>query len=323
MTGVAVVLVVCGFVGLHLALDRTRWPETRAFVGGGGVLLLAYLAYNADLMGNPLINPYTLSSTFSNDNVGFGGHHTPEHALSNTYTSVTLLDAVLFGWPPGFAFLLVLLPFVLGTRDRWDYLFGGAVLSIAAAWFFYIDVFIMYGPRFWYEMTPLLVLLAARGVSLSIDRARAFSSRLRPSGVGQTLVAPAVVVTVVGLVVVSVASWWAPPRAGRPFYAFVPTNVRDLASFNSTDRRILDTINELDLHRAVVLVEECPATWWCYGSVFPENDPLLEGDVVFARDRGSAIDQQLRAHYPDRAFYRATYTQPAVVNALTAEAAGP
>jgi hypothetical protein len=309
LTGFVAVVIVGAFLGLHVARERWRWrPELLAFLAAGGAFLLTYFAYNTYLMGSPLDNPYTLSNTASSDNLGFAGHLSPQLAFSNLYTSVTMLDVVLFGSPPGVAFLAVLLPFLLGTRNRWDYLFGALALGIAVAWFFYIDPFITYGPRLWYEMTPLLALLAARGVSLAVIRAQHLARKRSPGSLGDLIIVPVAAAVVGAGVVLSLLSWWAPPSPDRPGYTGVPQNVRDLRGFNGVDGRLVDAAMALDPYHAIVLVKDnCPP---CFVPALAQNDPLLQGTIIFARDRGPATNEQLTEFYPGRSLYRATDTRP-------------
>jgi len=249
-------------------------------------------------------NPYRVSGTLSGNTLGFGGRHTVERAVSNTYTNLTLLDVVLFEAAPGVSVALILLPFALGTRRAWDYVFAALCGGIVAGWFFYIDPYIMYGPRFWYEMMPLLVVLMARGISLLVERGRALA---RAFGASQLERVPAGLagLAVAGLLGTSFVAWWGPRSPQRPQLQFVPQNVRDLRGFAFVDTRLLDLVRGHALHHALILVtDECGQ---CYGSVFPQNDPFLQGDIVYARDRGVETTRALRAIYPDRRFYRATY----------------
>jgi hypothetical protein len=315
LTGVVAVLVTGVFVTIY-HFRKWRTPELLALVSTGGLMFVAYLTYNTYTMGSPFATPYTLSNTASLDNLGFWGHHTIEHAFSNVYTSLTMLEVVLFAWPANLASLLWFLPFLLGSTNRYDYFFGALSLGIVIAWFFYIDPFIMYGPRFWYEMTPLLVLLSARGVSLGVKRGERLVRVLAGRSALEYIVRAFATAAVAGLVVVSVWQWWGPRNSSQPSYAFVPQNVRDLRSFNSTDARILNAVAAAGVHYAVVLVSDDCQGWWCFGSVFPQNDPQLDTDVVYARDRSPELTTQLRQLYPDRAFYRATYTEPSEIKPL-------
>jgi hypothetical protein len=230
---------------------------------------------------------------------------------------------VLLAWPAGVALALLWLPFVLGTRNPWDYLFAATFLAIAGAWFFYRDTFIMYGPRFWYEATPLLMLLAARGVWIAGERAvgfargRAAAGRRRPSA-AELVPMPLLGAGLIGIVLVSVVLWWAPPSTSARVWPAVPENVRDLRGFNFTDAAILTAVQRERIRHAVVLVADtCNNEWYCYGSVFPQNDVALAGDVVYARDLGPESNLALRRRYPDRPFYRVDYHQRGRLGGVT------
>lgn len=326
--GLVVLAALVGHAARRRQVPRAEWV---AFGAGGGLLLVAYLGYNTALTGDPLLNPYSFSGTLSRNVLGFGGELTPERAVSNVYTSLTLLDVVLLGLPPGLALLLPLLPYLLGSRRAWDYVFLGLVLGIAAAWFFYVDPFIMYGPRFWFETTPFLALLAGRGLWLAFDRAhrlarwstRRFSRVEGRRSLGEALVAPTWTAGVLGVAALALWGWWGPPPADRPELTFVPRNVRELVSFNWVDDRLLRLVRQRELRNAVVLVADCGGPWWCYGSVFPQNEPLLQSDVVYARERGPRVTAALRRVYPGRAFYHADYNRRTLEPLTAADAAAP
>jgi hypothetical protein len=69
---------------------------------------------------------------------------------------------VLNGWPLYVGLMFVVLPFVLATRQRWDW-FLSSPLSSRWACTSSIGHGFMHGPRYWYVVSPLLALLAARG----------------------------------------------------------------------------------------------------------------------------------------------------------------
>jgi 4-amino-4-deoxy-L-arabinose transferase-like glycosyltransferase len=316
LTGFVVVLVVGAVLGLRLVIEHGRWrPELLAFVGAGLALLLAYFGYNAHLMGNPLDTPYILSG--QPDNLGLGGRLSPQVAFSDLYLDTTLLDMVLFGWPAGVALCVVLLPFILGSSNRWDYLLGTLSLGVVVAYFFWYTDAIMYGPRYWYEIAPLLVLLAARGLALTVGRTQQLARALGPLQRSNELVVVLTAIAIGTLVARSALTWWAPPGPGHQSIFGVPQNVRELQGFDNADARFVQAVAANGVHHAVVLVPDNCAN--CYVTVLAQNDPLLQGDVIFARDR-PATYEQLRAQYPDRAFYQATNTQPVLLTRMPARA---
>ena len=51
-------------------------------------------------------------------------------------------------------------------------------------------------------------------------------------------------------------------------------------------------------------VANAKSEWQTYGSVFWANAPLLDGDVIYARDVGEESNRELALAFPDRAVYR-------------------
>ncbi|MGB2695731.1 MAG: hypothetical protein WBD55_11185, partial [Dehalococcoidia bacterium] len=160
----------------------------------------------------------------------------------------------------------------------------------------------------------LLILLGARGA----DRA----GELLSSGAGwlkQTLLGPgdvskwAGVAISYGLVLALVGGsiyGWLLSQETSWAVRFVPARSIELQGFNYIDERLVDLVDEADLHNALVLVEVCP-NWWCYGNVFWMNSPDLDGNVVYARNI-PRYQAALFRKYPDRRVYIATYTVPSL-----------
>jgi len=310
--------------GLWSVYDFWKAPDRRAFfrkglalAAGFGLLLSLYFLYNRALTGSFTTPPYALGGTFSRETLGFFGRHSLASGLMNDQTDLSLLVLVLNGWPLFIGLLFVLLPFILGSRNRWDYFFLTGAFLIAAAWMTYEGVFIMHGPRFWYEMVPFLMLLSARGVQCLVtfvgDVASWLGARVRflwglESRATAGLAAYALVAA---LLAYSVHGWMLGKHEAWPYIDYVPRKVSELKDFNGTNPGLLEEVKRQRLHNALVLVREC-SQWWCYGSVFWKNDPDLDGDIVYALDLGPEKDAALIERFPDRSVYLADYDRKTV-----------
>ena len=302
-----------GFLLLSRLFPRERWRtglrQVGGFMAGGLVMLVAFLLYNYGTTGDPFTSGFSAGGF--GGNLGFGGEHSVNLGIRNAQVQMAFLLLVLNGWPQYIGLMFVLLPFVLGTRHRWDWFLLTCVVLVIAAYVFFIGHGIMYGPRYWYAATPFLILLAAHGAdraAVLLADAAAFVRRALFGGVGRPPVWAGVLVVyaliaalvgggVYGWLLGNDVSWQAD---------FVPNQATGLEGFNGVDDRLVKLVNDADLDNALVLVEgDCP-NWQCYGSVFWLNSPALDGDVVFARDLEEYRAELLQA-FPDRAVYAAKY----------------
>ena len=291
---------------------RTAW-----WAAGFGVLVAAFLLYDRVLTGSFLKTPYSYS-TLTHDNFGFSGAHSVAAGLMNTETNLSLLVLVLNGWPLFVGLIFPLLPFLLGTRRRVDYFFAAGVLSIVLAYTAYRGVFIMYGPRFWYEAVPYLMLLSARGIQRFVEIAGdigdwlARRRKLVRAADARPAAALLSALVVIALLAYSAYGWTLGRHKAWPPIDYVPRTLSELRDFNGTDGRLLREASHQSLHDAVIFVRPC-TQWWCYGSVFWKNSPSLDDNIVWAKDLGEPNDAELMAEYPDRRAYVADYDARTIV----------
>jgi hypothetical protein len=272
-------------------------------------MLGLYFLYNHAVTGDALKSGLALGSNPARF-VGFGGENSASQGIQNQQVQLAFLLLVLNGWPLYVGLMFIVLPFVLATRQRWDWFLLVSAVVAMGVYVLYIGHGIMHGPRYWYVVSPLLALLAARGADraaevLSIGaaelRRRATGADVRPQWAG-VLVVYAVVLALAG----SAIYGWLLGRHTSWKDEFVPNKASALRSFNNMDDRLVQLVDDEDLHDALVLVQGDCSTWQCYGSVFWLNNTTLDGDVVFARDL-PAHRAELFAAYPDRYVYFASY----------------
>ncbi len=308
--------------------DGRRLAAVRlgSFLMGGLLMVGAYLAYNYGTGGDALQNgyqrPFPVAATLDcqyqtcgslDQGVGFGGRHSVLAGVQNEHVQLALLLLVANGWPVAVGLSFALLPFLLGTRRWTDWFLLVCIVAVLTAWASFEGTGIMYGPRYWYETLPLLMLLTARGAERAGEFLNEVIAGLRarwPQLRRCHTWAPysAAYLMVLALCAYSVYSWllgqdpsW---RADH-----VPEKASALRRFNGIDSGLTELVNHADLRNALVVVEQCPH-WQCYGSVFWMNEPSLDGDVVFARDSNAAA---LFAAFPDRLVYAAGASPPYLV----------
>lgn len=297
-----------GVMMLFAIYDRRLFGarQVAAFAAGALLMLLMYLAYRYGTTGDPL---YSAEAQSGKDTFGFAGTHSTSAGVALEQTQLAYLLLVLNNWPAVVGLAFVLLPFALGTRNRWDwaFLFGTATLMGAYTLYYYHGV--MYGPRFWYETTPFLALLTVRGadvagrtvaraVSEASPRARAPSLRARHGALALSY-------GVVALLVVTGTRDWLVGDGGDWDVAEVPRNAKEMRNFNGIDDSLVRKLRDQKLEHALVLLKDCPS-WQCYGNVAWMNSPWLNTDILVARDLEDR-NADLFDAFPDRLVFRAEY----------------
>lgn len=279
------------------------------FAAGALAMLAIFLLYNFAISGDALSGAYGQSNS---GRLGFGGAHSLSRGLQNEQTGMAYLLLVLDAWPVWVGLAFVLLPFILGTRNRHDWALLCTAAIAMGAYVLFDENGVMQGPRMWYEAVPLLMLLAARGFLLAaqtVDRA-ARSMFSGGDGTGPATVASYVLSMscLAGLVVFGVYAWLFGQR-GNWDVTYVPANPGELRGFNRVDNRLDQLADAAGVDHGLVLVNGC-LHWECYGTVFWRNSPQLDGNVVYARrPEGDDLDELLAA-FPDRRVYVADYGAP-------------
>lgn len=294
LTGLAIVLTAAAWLTLRrLAIGRSPSPTVLLGLGWSWPVL-GLLAYNRALTGDPLLNPAELWWEF--DRPGFGptvgmhGGHDLGRGIWNTYANLTALETHLFGWPTYLTLAFAVLPFAVGRAQAGDWLSGAVSLSLIAVYAAYWADGLMYGPRYYYEIASCLALLTARGVIVAVD---VTSGGVRSVLRRRTPASSAAFFTLLVALLI-----------GGNLVAYLPRQVDLHRGYNHVDGKRQAIVRQAGLHQALVFVPTSePAAWWEYGSVFSANDPLLEADVIYARDLGPDTNRRTAAAFPDRTAY--------------------
>ena len=173
----------------------------------------------------------------------------------------------------------------------------------------------VFGPRYLYEALPFLILLNARGVEAAIAATSAVASRFMSypaQKLQQRVAAAPVVLFVLVLVIWSTFSW----LTGRFTWHMdgVPSSAAALEGVDRIDNHLARLVEGEHLHNALIVVVPCIDGFngnICYSSVFWQNAPTLDGDVVYVVDLGARNDETYTS-YPCRNLYFATYLPPQI-----------
>lgn len=277
---------------------------------GGFVPVLFFALYNHALTGSFVPNAYTLVAKW--DRLGFGpdvggapGQYFRGFTVIRTLWQFTRnlqsYQLSLFGWPFFFALAIAAIPFVLGRAKPFDWLIAACSSSVVVAYLFYWGPgFVQQSfPRYWYLTIPCAAILTARG----FQELYLWPQRLSwpvPLSKAAALLAPASLLAL--LVAFNVV-------------LFLPSLEARIAFWNKKDTMYVDAVNRAHIHHAVVFLSQGHA-WTPYGCVFDRNSPLLNGDIVWAHDRGLQ-NAQLMKLYPHRRYYLLTNSTLARLNPST------
>ncbi|MFH1403842.1 MAG: glycosyltransferase family 39 protein [Candidatus Altiarchaeota archaeon] len=141
------------------------------FAASFSVMLIMFLGYNYLVTGNMLKTPFQEynESELPGFHMGAGKPlmsfesrgHTVEKGFLNTYISLSMLDDSLFG---GIGLLYIAFLFFLFfyKKDVVDYLFSSIIMITIFGYFIYYYHCKFFGPRYYYELMPIILLLTVR-----------------------------------------------------------------------------------------------------------------------------------------------------------------
>lgn len=282
-----------------------------AFVAATLLMVLAMLAYNYGVTGELLGSTYTGADDAS-QLYGFREGHTIDLGIRNEQAQLSTLLLVFTGWPVFVGLAFVMLPFLLGSRNRWDYfVLACALIQILAyAGYRYSGVF--EGPRYWYEAMPFLALLAGRGiqmVGLALNAAVGWvQTRFQPRTASPAIAGHFVVLSLVAVLIAWGTGGWLFGWNEVQDSPNVPYRADAIDGVFGIDNRLDELADSLELENALVLVEPCGffQSSNCFGSVFLRNNVDFDSDIVwlyYLKDR----HEETIAAFPGRDVYIASW----------------
>lgn len=282
LTAVAVALpfAVHGLVLLVRGNGTVRRRLLAVAALAGGLSALLFLWQYA-VTGDPFLNPYTLWWPY--DRIGFGpevglqvGGFAPRHALANTMLNVRVGSSDLFGWGQ---LSYILIPFGIwalrGNGRAWLTL-SPALFLVAAYMLYWVGAW-LFGPRYYYEGLPGLVILSAAGWRWLAGQFQ--PGRLRFAIAVQLLVA---LVALNGLY-------------------YLPLRFHMMQGLYQVSRSYLQPLLDAEAEKAPALVIVHPKDDWIeYGRLLELSNPYHDGAYVFTMTRSPELNEQVIAYLPGR-----------------------
>ncbi len=302
-----VAIIVPGIAVLEWRRLRQNWPRwIRPGIASIAIALIFVgitLSFNQALSGSPWTTPRSLF--FAGDHWGFGpgvgfyGEHTLAAGFVNLDELLTILAIDLFGWPFYLTLAFLAIPFLTWrARDPdWLMLVGFVIMAGTCVGYFYHGIYL--GPRYLFETLPFLLILTARGILTLGDYVLNAAHAIRrwlSARANVTVVSPqstrsiATVLLVVGLVLCNVLYF-------TPRQIMLHQNYTGLPKGQHID---VSAVYHPPVHHVIVVTDD----YTIYQLVlFPLNDPLLKGDVIYAWASNASDYTELRTAFPGRSLY--------------------
>jgi hypothetical protein len=286
-----------------------------SFMAGGAVMVLAMLAYNAAITGDPLEPPYV---AWGADTLGFVDGHTFDIGMRTMQSHLMGLILVFHAWPVWVGLSFVLLPFILGTRNLWDYFLIACAFLVSVIYILYETGMLYMGPRYWYQAVPFLVLLTARGIEMAAAGLGNLATSLRSHYLRDTRPASwagtAVVYSWVAVLVIwGTGGWlvgWHEDEWSELDVPQVQASLAEVEFIYGFDNRLIELEKRLKPTNALILVKPCGNynSFACYNTVFDRNSLNFDSSVLWARYIPE-MNQEIIDAYPGRTVYVADFDE--------------
>ncbi len=195
-----------------------------------------------------------------------------------------------FGWLPYLSLMFALLPFLLLSRCKWDWIFLAGFIMNAAGYSILAHFGWTHEPRYWVEFMPLIALLSARGIQRTAELFRSMSGSVCA---GRTVWIASVCCIAV-LIRMSLMHYWPEEKLRYQNYCV-----------NSKTYAKAEAIQEPN---SIVLFAGHPD--FIYAPFFYRNSLSFDGDIIYAMDRGEELNNRLIERHPGRAVFRVTHENP-------------
>jgi hypothetical protein len=288
LSGVLLSVFLIGFLAQHMVANPHDigkiWRQIVSMAVGVFPGLGLFLIYDRLLTGNAFVTPHQVA--LPNELLGIGIYSIENTLINLTGLSVDLLGVPLFSLAP----IVVFASF--GDRKQLMPM-GILVLIYILGHGLYPYHGLSYGPRFYFELLPLLLIVSSRGLLMLpslLSRYFAFTTNWSSQCVYGLCLA-SIVISLFGVL---------PPRLWDFHKRGEFYDIRQLIE-QSTAKPAVVFISDPDAARLTP-----------YMAGFNINDVNLEGPIIFARDLHER-NPEILAAYPGRHAYKVSLENRSVV----------
>ena len=294
-----VMVVVAG--ATHAGPERGRAMLLDGMAAGAVFLaaVAAFLGYNAAVTGEPFVLPRLLVNGADRwgfgPGIGFYTEHTVASGLVNSEEQLVSLGFSLAGWPFGFSLALPLLPLLLRRASSWDVAHGGLVAFYVVAYAAYFYHGITFGPRYYFEAVPSLLILTVRGFAALTDTVSGWLASL---GYRQPWWRARQAAGLLLGVLMACNAVYFLPRQATLYAGFTGLPGGGPVLDENIGRDLSGRVSRLE--NALVITDE----WWFHMMYYAAlNCPRLDCPTVFAHAPDEQARELLIRMYADRQVY--------------------
>jgi hypothetical protein len=297
--------------GLFLLIKGSKPIRQLVLLVGLVSLLVSslYLLWQYSLTGDALRNPYTLWWDYDKIGYGKGIGVSPDgnsfsQVISNIYLHFKTGASDLFGWG---LFSGIFLPFGLWAtrKNRRAGLIFSVFPSLVLLYTLYWVASWLFGPRYYYEGIPSLILISAAGIAwlvgipfspegiqknspsfhLEFPKFHHPNFKLPPKFIRATSVT-----ALVALLISSSILFYDPARIGG------------LKGLYGVSRSAIDTflVKNITAVTPVLVIVHRQSSWIDYGNLLELETPYLDSPFIFILDHGASVNQEAIDAYPER-----------------------
>ncbi|MCD4654638.1 glycosyltransferase family 39 protein [bacterium] len=190
-----------------------------------------------------------------------------------------------FGWIPYFSLMFTALPFILFSRNKWDWIFISGFIVNAYIYSSLAHFGWTHEPRYWSEFMPLIALLSARG----IQHLGNILNSILHTKIAKPFTGTIGVLIILILFSVSLDEYW-------------PYEIESYSNYCSILDETYNKVLETEESGSIILFKGHPD--YIYIPHFYRNEiPGFEGSIIYAMDRNDSATAKLLGMYPERSVF--------------------
>ena len=288
-------LVLATSLGLDFIYHRF-FPKKNFYLFISSCLLFSviFLFINKFSYGSFFETPYR--SINQSKTIFYDKNITLSRTLTDAVSNLQVLRLIIFPALPSLFFFLIIVSFFNFKHYKLSLFCLFNILALFCINLTFDDPWgLFYGPRFWYEMIPFIFILVASALDF-------LSSKL----INILILVLIGYFSIFGWTLNKFSLW-------KNMFFTTPTSLSGLKGFNYTDDRLIKIAQKLPTGKKLIFVKDCDSGWWCYGSVFSQNNIYFNSDLVWAKDLGSEKNQELINLYTSYKIYLADYEKSEII----------